>query len=103
MQGLPPSVYKRQPQLERAQTMPVNMAQPQQARTVSNPQGHQQHVSRAPRMKSTQQFQAGNSGGLCRRNALLGARNVGVGGGAPSFGPGAGVEVNVEIPKHYRS
>jgi len=87
MQGLPPapSVYKRQPQLERAQTMPVNMAQPQQARTVSNPQGYQQHVSSAPRMTSTQQFQAGNRGGLSRRNAMLGTRNV----GATSVGPGA--------------
>ena len=92
MQGLPSSVYKRQPQ--QAQTMPVNMAQSQQTRTVSDPQGRQRHVSRAPRMTSmtsAQQFQAGNSGKLRRRNALLGARNVGVGGGVPSFGPGVGV------------
>lgn len=85
VQGLSPSVYKQQ--LQRAQTMPVHMAQPQQSRTVSNPQGRQHHMSSEPRTTRTQQFQAGNSGGLVRRNALLGTRNVGMGGGSPSFVP----------------
>ena len=89
MQGLSASVYKQQPQ--RTQSMPVHMTQPQQTRTVSNPLGHQQHVSSAPRTTRTQQFQAGNSGGLARRNALLGTRNVAMGGGAPSFVPATGV------------
>ena len=85
MQGLSPSVYKQQPQ--RAETMPVPMAQPQQTQTVSNPQGRQQHISSEPRTTRTQQIQAGNSGGLVRRNALSGTRNVGMRGGAPSFVP----------------
>ena len=98
MQGLSPGVYKQQPQ--RAQTMPAHMAQPQQTRTVPNPQGRQQRISSESRTTRTQQFQAGNSGGLVRRNALLGTRNVGMRGGAPSFvpAPATGVVSQVKIP-----